>query len=115
MVEHTEDCGCTVCRAKAYDDAGLLLGPISEPLPEGFKPLDPDLDYVDVTDFDRKMLSKMNEMMILVDATAKAVLGLQKSMIEVRRKQIELEADMGAAGIGSADKKSALILPDRMQ
>ena len=84
-------------------------------LPEGFKPLDPDLDYVDVTDFERKMLSKMNEMHILQDAIAKSVLQLQKSMVEVRQKQIELEADMGAAGIGSANgKKSALILPDRL-
>lgn len=41
---------------------------------------------------------------------------LQASLIRAHQKLIELEADMGAAGIGAkAEKKSALILPERMQ
>lgn len=92
------------------------LDETKDTLPEGFKPLDPDLDYVDVTDFERKMLLvKMSEMQRLQEVMARSILQLQKSMVEVRQKQIELEADMAAADIGSANgKKSALILPDRL-
>ena len=45
----------------------------------------------------------------------RCVHGLQQSLIRAHEKLIELEADMGAAGIGpKAEKKSTLILPDRM-
>lgn len=50
-----------------------------------------------------------------VTLLTRCVNGLQKSLIRAHEKLIELEADMGAAGIGpKAEKKSALILPDRM-
>ena len=41
---------------------------------------------------------------------------MQASLIRAHRKLIELEADMAAAGIGpKAEKKSSILLPERMQ
>lgn len=79
------------------------------------QPLDPNLDYFDATASIEELAVKMAEMATLQQAMAKAVVQLQQSMIEVRKKQIELEADMAAAGIGAKGEKSALILPDHMK
>jgi hypothetical protein len=77
------------------------------------EPLDPGLDYYDATPTIEKTLELVRAQAERIKTLENCILPLQQSMIRAHRKLIELEADMAAAGIGSAkaEPKSALIMP----
>ena len=69
-------------------------------------PLDPDLDYVDATASIAAIAEHVRGLHRLIEFLSTTIVAQGSSLIEARKKLIELEADMGAARIGPSERQS---------
>lgn len=78
-------------------------------------PLDPNLDYFDATASIEAMANHIRGLHILIKFLADTLALQGQSIIEMRKENVEVQADLLAAGIGTTkqDEGSSIIMPNR--